>query len=424
VRKTPSPLRRGTLPGPRLLVLSPFPPRRDARHGGARAIAHLLHRLSERNQIALLYLRAPNEPPVDELLATRLVRAEEIGYASRGTSRLHRIGGIVGDYAGLLGGTPSWVRGLRSPAFARRVRTVGAAWRPDVIQAEYPVMGQYLDALRELGGRHVLVEHDVAVAAARELRQRRHGSARLRAEGELFAWKRFESSLLRRLDAVVVFNDRDAAAVRELDAHVRLAIVPLASNVPDRPLDPVGESPPRLLFVGSFMHEPNVDAAVRLARDVFPRLRDAFPDLVLELVGHAVPAEVRALAGPRVAVHGDVPDVTPYLGRAAVVVAPIRLGGGTRVKVLEALAAGKAVVVTQRAVEGIAATPGEHLLLGETDDELAAAVAELVRDPARRAELGVAAYSWARENVSWERSAALLERLYSSLTEEHSARTT
>lgn len=421
---TPSPLPRRTLPGHRLLVLSPFPPRRDARHGGARAIAHLLDRLSERNQIALLCLRAPNEPPVDELLATRLVCTEEIDYASRGTSRLHRIGGVVGDYAGLLRGTPSWVRGLRSSAFARRLRTVGAAWRPDVIQLEYPVMGQYLDVLRGLGVPRVLVEHDVAVAAASELRQRRHGSARLRAEGEFIAWRRFERSLLRRVHAVVVFNERDAAAVRELDADARLAIVPLAANVLDRPLDPVGESPSRLLFVGSFVHEPNVDAAVRLARDVFPRLRDAFPDLVLDLVGHAVPGEVRVLAGPRIFVHGDVPDVPPYLERAAVVVAPIRLGGGTRVKVLEALAAGKAVVVTQRAVEGIAATPGEHLLLAETDEELAAAVAELLRNPARRAEIGEAAYSWARENVSWDRSAALLERLYSSLIEEQSARRT
>jgi glycosyltransferase involved in cell wall biosynthesis len=230
--------------------------------------------------------------------------------------------------------------------------------------------------------------------------------------------------LLRQVDAVVVFTERDAAAVRELDADARLAIVPLAANVPEQPLDPVGESPSRLLFVGSFVHEPNVDAAVRLVRDVFPRLRDAFPDLVLDLVGHAIPGEVRALAGPRICIHGDVPDVTPYLERASVVVAPIRLGGGARVKVLEALAAGKAVVVTERAVEGIAATPGEHFLLAETDEELAAAAAELLRNPARRAELGEAAYSWARESVSWDRSATSLERLYSSLIAERSARTT
>ena len=424
MRKTPSPLRRGTSRGHRLLVLSPFPPRRDARHGGGRAIAQLLERLLERNQIALLCLRSPDEPPVDEVLATRLECAEEVRCASRGTSALHRIRGVVGDYAGLLRGTPSWVRGLRSSAFAHRVHAVAAAWRPDVIQLEYPVMGQYLGVLRELGAPRVLVEHDVAVAAASELRQRRHGSARLRAEGELIAWKRFEGSLLRQVDAVVVFTERDAAAVRELDADARLAIVPLAANVPEQPLDPVGESPSRLLFVGSFVHEPNVDAAVRLVRDVFPRLRDAFPDLVLDLVGHAVPGEVRALAGPRICIHGDVPDVTPYLERASVVVAPIRLGGGTRVKVLEALAAGKAVVVTERAVEGIAATPGEHFLLAETDEELAAAAAELLRNPARRAELGEAAYSWARESVSWDRSATSLERLYSSLIAERSARTT
>jgi len=423
VLETPSTLQDRTSQGRRLLVLSPFPPRRDGVHGGARAIAHLLDRLAERNQVALLCLRGPTEPPVEEEFGARLASIEEVCYANRAASRLRRIGGLVGDYAGLLRGTPSWVRGLRSSKFARRVSEVGVAWRPDVVQLEYPVMGQYLDALLGLGAPQVLVEHDVAVAAARELRQHRSGPARLRAEAELLAWRRFERSLLGRVDAVVVFNDRDAAGVRELDADARLEVVPLGADVLDRPLDPVGESPPRLLFVGSFVHEPNVDAAVRLARDVFPRLSDGFPDLVLDLVGHAVPAEVRALAGPRIAVHGDVPDVTPYLERASVVVAPLRLGGGTRVKVLEALAAGKAVVVTQRAVEGIPATPGEHLLLGETDDELAAAVAELVRDPARRAELGAAAYGWAHENLSWDRSAALLERLYSSLIGQPSART-
>lgn len=410
----------------RVLVLSPFPPCRDGVHGGARTIAHLLGRLVDRHEIALLYLRSAAEPPVDELLASRLAYVEEIRYASGDTSGLNRIRVLLGDYLGLARGVPSWVRGLRSAELARRAREVAAAWAPDVVQLEYPAMGQYVAALSKSRAARVLVEHDVAVEAAAELRQRSRGWARLRAAAELVAWRRFERALLARVDAVVVFTHRDAAAVRDLDAGARVTVVPLGAEVPARPVDSPAGTPPGLLFVGSFVHEPNVDAAVRLARDIFPRVRGEFPDLTLDLVGHAPPAEVRALAASRVAVHADVPDVRPYLERASVVVAPLRLGGGMRVKVLEALAAGKAVVASPRALEGIAAAPGEHLLVAESDDEFATAVAALVRDPARRASLGEAAHGWARENLSWDRSATLLERLYDSLIRagQRGARTT
>ncbi len=398
----------------RLLVVSPFPPRRDGFHGGARAIAHFLHRLAVRHEIALLCLRASAEPPIDEQLVTELAHVEEIVYPG-GASANGPIRGLVRDYAGLLRGTPSWVRGLRSIEFARALRDLDLAWRPDIIQFEYSVMGQYVTALPDLRAPRVLVEHDLAIEAASELWRRKRGTARLRAGVELLAWKNFESRLMEQVDVVVVFTDRDADAVRGFFADARVKVVPLGAEVPTRPLNPRGGSPPTLLFVGSFVHTPNVDAAVRLARDIFPRLRDTFPELMLNLVGHAPTSEVRALVAPRIAVHGDVPDVTPYVEQAAVFVAPLGLGGGMRIKVLEALAAGKAVVASPRAVEGICAVPGEHLLLAESDEEFAAAVAQLVRDPARRSAIGEAAHAWAREHLSWDRSASLFERLYDSL---------
>ena len=123
------------------------------------------------------------------------------------------------------------------------------------------------------------------------------------------------------------------------------------------------------------------------------------------------------MANRSVVVTGRVPDVTPYLDRAAVVVVPLRLGGGMRVKVLEALGAGKAVVASSLAVEGLDVVDGEHVLLAETDQQFSDAIVQLLSDPTRRKALAAHAYAWAHAHLGWERSIAAYEGLYESLTE-------
>ena len=125
-----------------------------------------------------------------------------------------------------------------------------------------------------------------------------------------------------------------------------------------------------------------MDAARWLAASIFPRVLQRVPEARLELVGHEPGDEILALAGDRVSVHGSVPDVTPYMDRAAVVVAPIRIGGGMRVKVLEAMAAGKALVATRRAAEGVEAQPGEHLLVADDEDQIVEASRPALARPA------------------------------------------
>jgi polysaccharide biosynthesis protein PslH len=413
-------------PALRILALSPFPPRLDAVHGGARVVAHLLDHLGSRHDVALLCLRGPQDDELDGRLRDRLVSAEEIRHGSENAAATARIREVVADYAGLAAGTPSWVRALRSHAFDVRVRDVTATWRPDVLHVDFSVMGQYVSAPGHCRRPPaVLVEHDVAHAAASELHGIRRGLAALRPRAEALAWKRFERRLLARVDGVAVFTQRDARALRVLDAAADVSVIPLGVDVPAEPLDPIGVNPPTVVFVGSFVHEPNVDAAIRLVHDVLPRLRDTMPELVVEIVGQAPPTEVQALAGLRVAVHGDVPDVTPFLERAAVVAVPIRLGGGMRVKVLESLAAGKAVVASPRAVEGLPVVDDEHLLVADGDDAFAAAIGRLVRDPALRAALGASARAWAAEHLPWARSAEMFEALYARVITESrpSART-
>jgi glycosyltransferase involved in cell wall biosynthesis len=137
--------------------------------------------------------------------------------------------------------------------------------------------------------------------------------------------------------------------------------------------------------------------------------------VTVELVGRAPPPAVEALAGEGVVVTGEVPSVTQYLDRANVVVAPLAIGGGIRVKTIEALGFGKAVVATPLAAAGLPVADGEHVRLAETDDELARAILDLLADAEGRAALGRRARTWAVEHAGWEAAVDAYERLYRSL---------
>jgi polysaccharide biosynthesis protein PslH len=126
---------------------------------------------------------------------------------------------------------------------------------------------------------------------------------------------------------------------------------------------------------------------------------------------------VRALAGGSVSVHGSVPDVTPFLDRAAIVVAPIRLGGSMRMKVLEALAAGKTLVATPRAAEGLEGLAGKRFVLAADEDELVDSLVQLLRNAERRGQLARDARSWAEQNLGWTRGVEAFESLYDDLVE-------
>jgi glycosyltransferase involved in cell wall biosynthesis len=141
-------------------------------------------------------------------------------------------------------------------------------------------------------------------------------------------------------------------------------------------------------------------------------VRQLRPDVTLEIVGNSPPPEVVALASDAVRVTGPVASVAPHLNRAAAVVAPLTIGGGTRVKVLEALAAGKAVVASTRAAEGISARAGEELIVADGETATAAAIVRLLEDRSARRELGARARAWALRELSFARMADRYEELY------------
>jgi len=284
-----------------------------------------------------------------------------------------------------------------------------------VVQLEFHIMGQYLNALEDCPAPRVLVQHEPGISAARDRWSRSLGLGRLTARWDLRAWERFEPGVLRRVQAVVVFTERDRVAVAGLAPGTLVTRIPLGTSIPAEPLDPAGGEPPTLLFVGNYVHPPNVDAAVRLATVIFPAVQEYCPGAQLTLVGPHPPASVRRLANTGIVVTGQVPDVTPYLDRAAVVVVPLRMGGGMRIKVLEALAAGKAVVASPLAAEGLAIRNGEELLVASTEHEFVEAIVRLLGAASERVALATRARSWALSNLGWDTAVRAYETLYDRL---------
>ena len=228
-------------------------------------------------------------------------------------------------------------------------------------------------------------------------------------------WRRFQAEAWRGFDRVQVFSGRDAEAIAELapDVAERVRIDPFGLVLPPA-ADPAREVPGTILFVGAFHHPPNRDAAEWLARGILPAVLERAPAARLRIVGSAMPPEVLGLAGPNVEMVADAPSVRPHTEAAAVVMAPVRTGGGMRMKVLQAMAAGKAVVTTPRGTEGYTGFGEEPpLAVGESTAEIAAATAVLLEDEASRRDLGARARAFAERHHSpeaWaERQTAVFE---------------
>ena len=379
----------------RVLVLTPYPPRGDGRHGGSRAMAASLLALAEAHELGLLYLRRPGEPEADPALAARAALTVAVPHPERADGGGALLRARAAELAGTLTGTPAWVGWTASPALARETRALAAAFRPDVVQFEQHVMAQFAASLPVRGPARVLVVHEPGAASAHE--------QRLAASGARAALRSLDARAWARLGAARARRDGRARRVhggRPGDAR------PLRAAGPDhgRPAARRGAAGGRVPRRYGAAHAALRAATTPIRRtrppprsllgDILPCVRRDLADAALVLVGqHA--DRLGALSTPGAMATGPVVDVRPYLERAALVVAPLWSGGGMRVKVLHALAAGKAVVASPRAVAGLGLRDGEEVAIADTPATFAAAVTRLLRDPGARAAIGAAARRWA-----------------------------
>lgn len=258
----------------------------------------------------------------------------------------------------------------------------------------------FVDAARGAGAPVILDAHnvdtDIMATLATTDDRLLH---RLRWRWEAAKMAKAESAGVRSVDAVLACSEADADVFRGWDA-TRVVVVPNGVDTASVPWQPPAIGA-RLLYLAQFGYLPNEVAALELVREVLPAVRAEVPSARVDLVGRNAGERLQALASDHVAVLGEVPEVLPHLHGASVMVVPLRAGSGTRLKILEAMAAGTPVVATPLGAAGLDAADGRDLLLGETPAELAAQVVRVLDDPDLALRLSTRARALVEERYDW-----------------------
>jgi glycosyltransferase involved in cell wall biosynthesis len=258
----------------------------------------------------------------------------------------------------------------------------------------------------------VLFEHNVEYQIWKRLS--RIETKWLRRVGLGAEWRRvrsWEAHACRIADLTIAVSERDRDELQQLAPGATIAAVPTGVDTDYFRPGERAEIPNRIAFSGSMDWYPNEDAMFFFVREVLPRVREAIPDASLVIVGRNPSQGVRKLEElPGVIVTGTVADVRPAIEEAALVVVPLRAGGGTRLKIFEALAMGKAVLSTSVGAEGLGVIAGCHLAVSDGAEALTRDVIELLKNPLRRRELGAAGRLLVESQYSWPTVAAGFER--------------
>ena len=273
----------------------------------------------------------------------------------------------------------------------------------------------------------VLFQHNVeSVLWRRQAAHERNPVKRLAFAIEAAKMARYERAAVRRFAHVIAVSRRDRDAMSTMVDPSRISVVPTGVDVQQyRPASGARATQPLVLFLGSMDWEANVDAVDYFCRDIWPAVRAAVPAARFRIVGRDPVARVRALASDSVEVTGTVSSVVDHLKEAAVFAVPLRIGGGTRLKIFEAMAAGRAVVSTSIGAEGLDVRDGRDVVLADSAHTFAEAVIRLLLDEPRRRQLASAAADTAARH-DWpaiaEAFAAVLGRVIRPIAAEPLAR--
>ncbi len=229
--------------------------------------------------------------------------------------------------------------------------------------------------------------------------------------------RRYERRVCRAADRVVAVSQADADALQRLVPGLDVIVVPNGVDTAYYRPDPTAEFPlgpgSWLVFTGKMDFRPNVDAVAWFCAEILPRIVRRRPDARFAIVGKSPHRRVLRLArDPHVVVTGPVDDIRPYIAGAAVYVAPLRMGSGTRLKVLEAMAMGKAIVTTTVGCEGIGIRSGGEALVADLAQAFAEGVVDLLADEERRRGLGERARGLVEGRYEWGRIVGRLEEIY------------
>ena len=384
----------------RLLFLTPqfpYPPHK----GTTLRNFNLIAGLAARHEIDLLSVHdSPEVPPGTPL--DRLCRRIAVVTVPARSNARRAIDTLLSPW-------PDMGLRLWSPQFAAQLRAWLSETHYDAIQIEGIELARYGLTLTQRTGKLIFDDHNAEYLLQARIAQTER-VARGWTPGAIYSTlqaqklRRFERRIARQADRVVAVSDADAAALRQLEPALRVHVVPngIDTSLYDRaqvvPIDLPRHS---LVFTGTMDFRPNVDAVLWFAREVLPLIKRDVPDAHFVIVGQRPHARLAELRGdPSIVITGGVADTRPYITGASVYVIPLRMGGGTRFKLLEALALHAPCVSTTLGAEGFEVMSGRELILADEAADFARATVELIRQPEQGRALGAVGQSFA-ETYDW-----------------------
>lgn len=374
--------------------------------GGKLRTYHMLRELAKTHLITYLSLCPSNTE--DEAMAAAAEYSQAqiwIPWASATRGSFRFLLELAGN---LFSPLPYVIQKYRSAAMARALREADTSGQFDLVVCDFltPAVNLFPGANTHTRLPSLLFEHNVESQIWQRLAA--NASDPIRRVYFRQQWRRlwrFEGQAAARFDAVVGVSDEDCAQLKkEFGLTNVLGSVP--TGVDATFFESVGK--PRqagtIAFVGSMDYMPNQDAVAWFVRDILPPIERQIPRATFTVIGRNPPQRIRELAAqnPAVRVTGTVPDVRPYLAEAECAVVPLRVGGGTRIKIYEAMAAGIPVVSTRIGAEGLQVTHNENILLADSPEEFARQTIELLRQPSLRERLAASARKMVAEQFGWE----------------------
>ena len=392
----------------KVLFLSPEAPY-PVRGGGPLRSASLLEYLASRFQVHAIVFRQPGEPPLAQFIPPNRIQRFDV-VELPGHSK-HPIARALRNTGRLLRNVPPLMD--RFAGFGEPIRQLTEGQNFAFAVVEHFWCAPYVEQLRPSCARVILDLHNVESLWHETL-------AESESAGRAWALKRFaracaalEHRWLPQFDDLLVTSAQDAQRVRGMAPGLSPIVYPNA--LPEMP-PPVRAERNEIAFSGNLEYQPNV-SAVRFFRErVWPSLRGSNPDLAWRIIGKN-PQAIRSIAGddPRIIITGPVEDAVVELAAAKIAVVPVLAGSGTRIKILEAWAAGTPVVSTPIGAEGLDCVDQEHLLIADTAARFAAAIQRLLDSTDERLRIGAAGRCLYETLYTWPRAWKTLEQVFHSL---------
>jgi polysaccharide biosynthesis protein PslH len=378
--------------------------------GDTSRVYNQLQLLSKEHEITLLSITEGLIAPSDHARVSALCERLEVVQLSR-----QRVLWNLGT--GLFSNLPLQVSYYRSPEVQQRLNTLLAEQQFDLIHVTLIRMLPYVWDVRRLP-----LVVDLIDSLALNLESRRNhvrGPKRLAYEMEYRRVQAYERAAVARFDALAVTAEADKQA---LGGGEHIKVIPMGVDLDRFAFHGIqGRDEATVVFTGNMGYQPNEEAVLWFAAEVWPRLSKLVPNARWQIVGANPSEQVRALAQPQtptagaIDVTGLVPDMSEYLARASIAICPLRSGSGTQMKVQEAMAVGTPVVATSVANRGVGGVPGRDILVADTGPEFATAVADLLGDGPARERMGVGGRALVERQFRWEQHAQALSAIYADL---------